>query len=132
MRNRAVKRAQTRRNLVLLILATLPCYCLGIVLLNISQVAGRPLTPTPTVTLTQRTPRRTSTPGPTDTQIVFPTATLTPTVTITWTPSVTYTQFVPPTRTVTPTPEFTETPSPTIVVAPLEPTETPTAIPGST
>jgi hypothetical protein len=126
MRNTAAKRAQTRRNLVLLILATLPCYCLGVVLLNIGQIASRPLTPTPTATHTQRTPRRTSTPGPSATPLIIPTATQTSTETITWTPSPTYTEFVPPTRTQTGTPTPTETPSPTIVVAPLEPTETPT------
>lgn len=112
--------------LMLAILITLPCYCLGLVILRIDQT--RPAKVTPSVTLT---PTRTSTitltpytnftftftPTITLTGTLKPTATPTRTATVTPTPTMTNTvpptatdTEIPPTVTFSPTPEATDSP----------------------
>ncbi|HNT77162.1 MAG TPA: autotransporter domain-containing protein, partial [Anaerolineae bacterium] len=96
------------RVLIAVIIATIPCYCLGFVAL-----AMRPSSPSPTArpTLTATTPpKATSTP-----YLVGP-GTSVPLKTLQATP----TQWFPPTRTPTPEPTFTGT---------ATPTETPTPTP---
>ena len=41
MRVTGAQRARTRRRLLLVILATIPCYCIGLILINIGQAATR-------------------------------------------------------------------------------------------
>ncbi|MBN1123295.1 MAG: cadherin-like domain-containing protein [Anaerolineae bacterium] len=93
------KRRRTRRMLIGIILATLPCYFLGIILLV--TFSSREPEPTPTATLTA-----TITETPTLTATVTPTVTPGgPTLTI----AVTATQAAPPTETSTPTETLTPT-----------------------
>lgn len=111
-----------RTALIIIFLATLPCYCLGLGVLRAFSPTDR--TATPTATYTPIGILRTDT--PTLSPVIFPTATDTPTPTITWTPSMTFTAFVPPTR--TPSPSATNTPTPEPPTqTPVTPTvETPT------
>jgi hypothetical protein len=110
-----------------IILMTIPCYCLGFLLLwNIKQerVESTP-SASPTVEET-KAPLITAT---YTVQSATATITLTPTLTATFTPTITY--VLPPTRTLSPTPAPTETvtPSPTATEIPLpSPTSTPTEV----
>ncbi len=141
----SVRRARIRYILALIILATLPCYCIGLVYVWVRPVLSTP-TPELAVTIT-RTGQATSLPLPTfiiptaivpptlnptevwftPTRFVFPTMTPTEfrtptaTLTLTHTPTATFTLTSSPTNTYTVSP--TETPSPT---ATITPTETPT------
>ena len=85
------RRARLRSTLFLILLATLPCYCLGLVVLKVGDTARQIPTYTPTTTAT-------STNIPT---IAIPTEypTLTPSLlpTLTLTPTVTQTPFMTPT-----------------------------------
>ncbi|NMC80046.1 MAG: hypothetical protein GYA59_11855 [Chloroflexi bacterium] len=120
---------RTRSTLIFVILGTLPCYCLGLVVLRSCQPSAQTLTPTVTQTVMEGT---LTPPMPSNTPFVFPTATFTPTATVTWTPSLTFTPFVPPTRTITPTATFTLTPEPSETpTETLVPTETLTEEPDS-
>jgi hypothetical protein len=98
---------RTRRVLIIIILCTIPCYCLGIVTLRIlsNQRVQRTLTPTSTLTLTL-----TETSSPTTTATLNPSATSTPTYT--------------PTATKTATPLPTDTSQPTLTSTPIPPTDT--------
>ncbi|MBP7228128.1 MAG: hypothetical protein KA988_03390, partial [Longilinea sp.] len=71
------RRARTRTTLLLIILATLPFYCIGLIVLQVGRAAQR-ATPTPTFTIT-----------------------LPPTATIPLTPTNTPWQFSSPTITLT-------------------------------
>ena len=117
---KADRRARTRTILVFIILATLPCYCLGLVILQIGRADQQP---TATPTLTRTATRQVSSPMPVLTDTPFSTATVTetPTATITRTPNLTLTAWVPPTRTPT------NPPTPTLAATPLPDTPTPTA-----
>lgn len=139
MLSRLDQSTRIRSILLSIILLTLPCYCLGIILLISSQNAVSQ--PTPTITFTP-----TETPVP-PTSIIptitsSATATYTNTPTITWTASPTYTPFSTPTHTATntytPTPSDTPTETPTITSTPTytetvtltpTPTDTPTLTP---
>lgn len=131
MSSNAGRRSRTRSTLIMVILATIPCYCLGLILLDVGNVARRVVTPTTTQTITARVVKRTNTPRPSKTAFAFPTATAVPTETITWTPSPTFTPFVPPTHTPTHTPSDTHTPTPTHTASPTlpPPVDTPTPTP---
>jgi len=135
------------------ILATLPCYVLGGVLLALARPAvAVPGTPTPfilpTLTPLGLTPVGGATPtfpfGPTETRLPTPTQWIPPTFTPTFTPtpSATPTATATPTLTPTPTstptatptgtPTFTPTASPTPTYTPIPPTDTPTPTPSPT
>jgi len=114
---------RTRMILLGIILLSIPCYCLGGLILWGTASAERKFTRTPTLTATELgagmvTPSYTL---PADTLTPTPTATITPTFTATITyvipPSLTPSQ----TATLQPTATFTLEPSPT-----LQPTETET------
>ncbi len=106
------ERAGIRTILVVIILATLPCYCLGYFVLQKAQAQLKKGTNTPTSTLTI-----TVTNQPTFTGTLSQTVTLTPsqtgTATETFTPTVTRTRFMTPTRTSSRTPTDTPVPSST-------------------
>lgn len=126
MASNVARRARTRSILIFIILATIPCYCLGFVLLQVGTNAReRPATATPTVTGTIQpsdTPAAAS-PSP----IIFPSATISLTPTVTWTPSMTPTLFQPPTRTPSLTPTETMVPTATDTLVPTATwTDTPT------
>jgi hypothetical protein len=132
-------RNRLRKVLVVVILATIPCYCTGLVavLLAPGNLIRSPGTPTPSytwtplVTLTPTInftslPFVTITSGPTSTTTSTGTATSTPTITptpsITATPSPSNTPFMPPTFTKTPyyTATFTRTPTSTVTFTPTK------------
>ncbi len=124
-------RARRRLTLLMITLATLPCYCLGWIAV---QLAPGPNAPTVTVTVSETlTPTLlswTDTPSQTP-EILTVTASATLTETPTLTSTVTNTPFLPPptfTASLTFTPSFTPspslTPSPTYTFTPTE-TNTP-------
>jgi len=124
MEARENQHPRLRSILVLVIIASLMCYCLGAAVLQVNTLVKQNKTRTQTPSLVsfetlQVTSTVTGFPSP---FYITNTPSLTPTITITFTPSLTFTEFVPPTRTETPTPTVTLSPSP----APA--TETP--IPG--
>src|SRR5512146_1833625 len=94
--------ARRRLILIAIVLATIPCYCLGGIALMLAPQPGS-VTPTATPTDTP-TPTATGTTTPTITSSPSPTGTVSPTPTITLTPTVTNTPFVPPTFTFTASP----------------------------
>lgn len=108
------KRIRLRYILIIITLATLPCYCAG--LIAVRAAGDRTPTPTPTETPTV-TPSPTITPSPTD----IPTITMT----ITPTDTPTHTETASPTPTETASPTATETPTPT-ETTPALPTATET------
>ncbi len=118
-----VKRSRVKSTLLIVILAAIPCYLLGMIVLWVGNGVGDRPTKTPTVMVTQAitalpTSGSATLPVPT---AVFPTATSTQTPTITPTRTLTRTYVVPTsTPSHTPTATFTETQKP------VE-TETPTA-----
>ncbi|MFZ8844192.1 hypothetical protein [Thermoflexus sp.] len=127
-----------------IILATLPCYLLGGVLLAMARPAAPfPPSPTPFPTLTPLAltpvvlPTFTVPFGPTETRLPTPTQwlppTFTPTPTATHTATPSPTPSPPPTETPTPTSTPTDTPTPTPTTppptaTPATPTDTPTPI----
>lgn len=126
--------AKLRSTLLMVILATIPCYCLGVGLLFINEAQSN--RPTATITSSATFTQTVSTSAP---QVASPTASFTPTITRTWTPSMTFTPFRTPTRTETPEPSKTATPTlepPTDTPIPptdtAAPTNTETLIPAVT
>ena len=118
---------RTRLILGSVILITLPCYCLGMIMLWNANLVREQKTPTATFT-PEGTSLATVTPTYT-VPAISPTVTFTPTITSTFTPTITY--VIPPTRTftLTPSPLPTDTlqPSPTFTDTPIpSPTFTPT------
>ncbi len=122
-------RFRIRYILIAIILATLPCYCAGLFMVNQARtIAARP---TATITLTPSQP-----PSPTQTGTLPPTASNTPTLAATTatqtpsqTPSPTGTATTTPTATETPTPSPSPSPTDTTVPpsdTPVPPTDTPT------
>ena len=103
-----VQRRKTRSILVTIIVASVACYCVGMIFLQVGRQVNQP-TPTvtpsgsPTTTFTSAPPLNLPSP------VVFPTATFTATATETWTPTITYTPFATRTRTITATPTVTNT-----------------------
>ena len=106
-----------------IIIATLPFYCVGLLLLQGQDIASRTRTATPTET---RIVVASNTPRPTWTGVITATSSITPSPTITWTPSITPTAFRTPTRTVTLT--HTNTPVPP-TDTPIPPTDTEVPVP---
>jgi hypothetical protein len=110
---------RTRLVLGIVIVATIPCYCLGMLLLWNVNLAHSQMTPTATLT-PERTLQGSLTPTFTLPAITM-TVTLTPTTTTTFTPTITY--MLPPTRTHSPSPSplptDTPVPSPTITDTPV-------------
>ena len=102
------RQKRTRYILILAILISIPCYCIGFAILKVKQSQPEEITPTITLTAT-RTPTITRTPY----------ITLTPSVTAT----ITQTYTASPTRTSTATRTFTPSPTNT-----SPPTETPIPI----
>ena len=103
-----------RRILITIVLATLPLYLIGLVVLWVGSAAKNLRTPTPEIS----TVIVTATPAPSAT---LPPPTAFPTLT--------------PTHTAMPTPTHTATPPPTLTPLPTEtvlPTETPTELPTAT
>jgi len=117
------RRSKTRTTLIIIILATLPFYCVGIIMLGISRVTqGSPNKATPTIALTISPTAAPFQPTSTVTPFSFPTATYTATPTVTFTATATWTPFLTPTRTQTIVPSVTWTPT----LAPATPTLLPT------
>lgn len=113
------RRAKLRSTLIVICLATLPCYLLGLIVLWVgNSVKNRP-TSTPTLEITTQSPW-----GTTATLFVTvtnnPTETPTPTLTTSPTPSATY--FIPSsTPTLSPTPSATATLTPTVILTEITP-----------
>lgn len=125
------QRLRLRLTFAIIILATLPCYCLGWSIVQVAEMQAA----LPTATITHiPTPTTTPTiaPLPTVTAVasiaplppsVTPSATLIPTVFYTWTATFTLLptdtmEPPPPTFTEEPPPTFTEEPTPTITEEP--------------
>jgi hypothetical protein len=113
------KRARRRKILITIILATIPCYCAGLIALRVGQNIQQAGTTTPTATVTLPTLMgdMTFTPTPESTTTLAPSATYEPTASLT--PTVTI---------VLPTLEPTATHTveiPTIAPPPAEPTAAP-------
>lgn len=123
------RRAKTRSTLIIIILASLLCYCLGFSVLWVSRLPRPGKQPTPTLdpaveTEMSTTHVPTTEPTTTDTPFLSPTPTgVTPSPS--WTPSQTFTPFK--TWTGTPTGTATETLKPS-----LTPTITETLVPSDT
>lgn len=118
-----VRRSRIRSILTIVIIATIPCYLLGLIVLWISNGARNHATATPTLTvevIEANTPAVPTLPIPT---AIFDTPTVTTTPTISVTPSPTSTYFIPSsTPTLTQIPS--ETPMPTTEVPITTPVET--------
>jgi hypothetical protein len=138
-------RARLRKVLVIVILATIPCYCAGLVAILLAPSRIREANVTPTLTssstavvfatqtstiFTSLTPTGSSTPSQTPTSTSSATTTNTPTITqtptISATPIPTNTPFLPPptfTNTPIPLPTYTSLPAltstPTLTVVPI-------------
>jgi len=119
------KRNQVRKVLVGIILATLPCYCIGLLIVNLVDSGGGESRPTATASLAASAPvitlPATDTPTllPTFTYIFTPTGTASPTATAT-------VKATSPTPSATPT--FTATPT----APPPPPSDTPSSTPAPT
>jgi hypothetical protein len=130
----ATRQGRIRIILIAIILATVPCYCSGLIIMMINPQTG---TPTPTVETITPTHYDSPTSTP-PTLIYFSSPTITRTATITQTPAPSKTYAMPPTLTPsrttvpsdTPTlePSFTLPPTMTDTLTILD-TETPTPTP---
>ena len=126
------RRAKTRSTLIIIILASLLCYCVGLSVLGVSRIQLPEKKPTKTeeVTETSIAPTQIPTTLVSATFAFSPTAGLV-TATPSWTPSQTFTPFKTwtgtPTGTATKTPTITQTP--TITHTPVPPTATNTSVP---
>ncbi len=116
------KVARLRRTLVIIILATLPFYLLGFIVLWVARASVNSVTPTPTnymIIITATNPPTSTALPPTK----FPTKTNEPTATVTATFTATFTPTATSTRTSTETPTL----QPTETATDVPPTETSTA-----
>lgn len=121
-----VKRSRVKSTLLIVIIATIPCYLVGLIVLWVSNGVRDRVTPTPTITVSaQLTQPMATTAAPTlpVPTVQFPTATSTLTPTITPTLTLTRT-YVIPTSTPSNTPTETATPTPTSIIA----TDTPVPV----
>jgi hypothetical protein len=119
----ATRRGRIQIILVTLILATIPCYCAGLIILMIDPQPGGLQTPT-VVSLTGTTTATPSTTPPTLVYFQSPTVTSTGTITQTPTASKTYALPATFTATISPIPSSTPTPEPSLTDIPTQ-TETP-------
>lgn len=125
-----IKRSRVKRTLLIISLATIPCYLLGGIVLLVDRGASGRVTATPTITAMASLPpvAASVTPSPTLPQptAIFPTRTSTNTPTITLTLTLTRTYVIPTsTPSLTPTPTDTETPLPPDTETPTAETATP-------
>ena len=124
----ATRRGRIQIILIALILATIPCYCAGLIILLIDPQPGGSATPT---AMSQTgTPSATPTTTP-PTLVYFQSPTITTTGTITSTPTVSKTFAIPPTMTFTVTLSPIPTSTPTLEPSStdtLSPTDTPVVI----
>jgi hypothetical protein len=107
-----------RRTLVIIIVATIPLYLVGLIVLWVGKTASNDMTPTPetvTAIVITVTPLPSSTMAP-PTAYPTPTSTDTPTITPTRTFIPTPTATLEPTFTSTPVPTDTEVPTQTSVI----------------
>ena len=112
---------RTQLILLLVTAATIPCYCLGIMLLWSASIERASMTATAgTITETLSGSDLPTFTVPAATR----TATPTPTMTLTFTSTITY--VLPPTNTTSPTLTATNTPVPTKTDTPVPPTDTAT------
>jgi type VI secretion system secreted protein VgrG len=122
-----VKRSRVKRTLLIIIIATIPCYLLGGVVLLVNEgIRGRVTPSAPTATFAATAPEFSATPSPTlpVPTVIFPTRTDTPTPTITLTLTLTRT-YVIPTSTPSHTPTSTDTAIPPTETSTSPPEETP-------
>jgi hypothetical protein len=115
------KVARLRRTLLIIILATIPCYLLGIFVLWVADQSKNAKTPTPTVNAIYIT----ATPQPTETALPptkYPTRTATTAPTITLTPTETLEPTIAPTEAPTEIPTEIPTVLPVETTPPVEPT----------
>ncbi|MCX6056250.1 MAG: hypothetical protein NTZ74_15310 [Chloroflexi bacterium] len=119
-----LKRTPFRSILIVITLATLPCYLIGMVVLWVGNSVKSHQTFTPTfLSVTTEVPTGESPTLPIPT-LQFPTSTLTATPTLTIPPSLTPTYFIP-SNTPSETPTLTPTETPTETITPSIPaTET--------
>ena len=105
-----VRRSRVKSTLIIVILATIPCYLLGLIALWVGNGVESRVTPTATLQATQVFTAQPTSGNPTLPQpsAVFPTATSTHTPTVTLTPTLTRT-YVIPTSTPSNTPTITAT-----------------------
>ena len=120
------QRIRTRSILVTIIVASVACYCVGVMFLQVGNGLNQP-TKTPTITTSPTLTYTSAPPLTLPSPVIFPSATPTATVTETWTPTVTYTPFATRTRTITAT--STTTGTATMTATKLPPTETNTLPP---
>jgi hypothetical protein len=127
MRSGLDGRKRIRSIIIAIILATLPCYCLGILALQFAELAHPTSTATPMnlVTLTVLS-SQTLVNATLETPTASPTVTATSTVTITLTPFMPATFTTTPTQTITTTITPTLTPLPTVTATLMIPSLTPT------
>lgn len=117
------KRSRIQSTLKIIILATIPCYLLGMIVLWVGDRTGSSRTPTTTPTIELTFVMQTPTLPEPGTSV--PTLTSSPTGTARFTATITPTFFLP-----TSTPSMT--PSPTSTSTPEEETPTPTLTPEDT
>jgi len=125
MAQRIDSRSRTHIIILIVILATIPCYCLGLFLLwGTGKMDGNGVTAA-TGTLSVEGNIVVPTEAPAISSVSTTTLTLTPTITVTFTHTITY--VIPPSETPTPTctytPTASETPTPTATFT-LSPTST--------
>jgi hypothetical protein len=120
-----VRRSRVKRTLLIIIIATIPCYLLGgIVLLVNEGISGRATPSAPSATIEQVDSEISATPSPTlpIPTAIFPTRTETMTPTISLTPTITRTYVIPTsTPSHTPTSTATEPPPPDTPTPTTEP-----------
>jgi hypothetical protein len=123
-----LKRQRLKKTLIIIILATIPCYLLGLIIAWIGNTVKNQPTQTPTVEFIITEPSLFLSPTLPFPTVQFATATLTLTPTLGPSPTPSATYFIP-----SPTPSFTATFTPTFTATatdtPLPPTETPTNAP---
>jgi hypothetical protein len=120
--------ARLRRILIIVILATIPFYLLGMVALWVARasVDAKSITPTTNVIyVTATNPATATNELPTKFPTREPTKAKSPTITHTVTMTETTTPIVIPTETFTPAPTITQTPIPVPTDTSVPPTDTP-------
>lgn len=122
------KRQRLKSTLIVIILATIPCYLLGLVIVWVGNSIKARTTPTPVITSANVTitPEYASPTLP-QPSAIFDTSTPTPTETVGPSPTPSATYFIPSsTPTLTPTPTYTPTVTFTVTATP-SPSDTATA-----
>lgn len=126
----STRQGRIRIILIAIILATIPFYCLGFIIIITSENRLGEPTPTSNLDITPTLIKSATNTPPTLVYFSSPTITRTPTISLT--PTVTRTYAIPPTLTLTEVPTLTETltPEPSVTnTETLNPTNTETMIP---